>query len=206
MYFAKSRGCHIEFSGGDVMVLFAQKGEENTVETLKIAVEELRRAKMDKLLISSTRGYSAKMALEIVPKEVKLIVVTHHFGFKEPNQDEFSPQIRNELLKHGHIVHTATHVLSGIERAFRREYSGIYTAEVIANTLRLFSQGVKVCVEISLMAADAGFVRTDEWVVACGGSSKGLDTAVVIKPANSSRMLDLRIGEILCMPSEYQSS
>jgi len=188
------------------MVLFPQKGEVNTAQTLKIAFAELKAAGLKKMVISSTRGESAKAALEMVPNNVKLIVVTHHVGFKEPNQDEFSNQVREELLAKGHLVHSATHVLSGVERAFRREYNGIYTAEIIANTLRLFSQGVKVCVEITLMAADAGLVRCDEWVVVCGGSSKGLDTAMVIKPANSSRMLDLKIGKILCMPSEYQVS
>lgn len=188
------------------MVLFPQKGEINTVETLKIALEELKATGLKKMIISSTRGESAKTALQMVPDDVKLIVVTHHVGFKEPNDDEFSREVREELLAKGHFVHSATHVLSGIERAFRREYSGIHIAEVIANTLRLFSQGVKVCVEITLMAADAGLVRCDEWVVVCGGSSKGLDTAMVIKPANSSRMLDLKIGKILCMPSEYQGS
>lgn len=188
------------------MILFREKGEVNTQETLKIAVEELKKGNMNKLLISSTRGQSAKEALKVIPQGIKLIVITHHVGFKEPDQDEFSLQIKDELLRLGHIVHSATHALSGVERAFRREYHGIYTAEVIANTLRLFSQGVKVCVEIALMAADAGLVRSDEWIVACGGSSKGLDTAMVIKPANSSRMLDLKIGKILCMPSEYQDS
>lgn len=188
------------------MVLFKEKGEVNTQETLKIALEELKKANLSKLVISSTRGYSAKEALEVIPEGVKLIVITHHVGFKEPDQDEFSLQIKDELLKRGHIVHSATHALSGVERAFRREYHGIHTAEIVANTLRLFSQGVKVCVEITLMAADAGLVRSDEWIVVCGGSSKGLDTAMVIKPANSSRMLDLKIGKILCMPSEYQDS
>ncbi|MFN3283342.1 MAG: hypothetical protein ACK40Q_03830, partial [Pseudothermotoga sp.] len=128
------------------MVLFKEKGEVNTQETLKIALEELKKANLSKLVISSTRGYSAKEALEVIPEGVKLIVITHHVGFKEPDQDEFSLQIKDELLRRGHIVHSTTHALSGVERAFRREYHGIHTAEIVANTLRLFSQGVKVCV------------------------------------------------------------
>ena len=73
--------------------------------------------------------------------------------------------------------------------------------EIIANTLRMFSEGVKVAVEISLMAADAGLVKTSELVVACGGTESGLDSAVVIKPANSSNLFDLKVVELLCMPS-----
>jgi len=184
------------------MVLFPKKGEENTEKTLQLAIEEASKCGK-KLLISSTRGYSAEKALEMIPDDFQLIVVTHHHGFKEVDHQEFSEQTFQKLINKGHKVLTATHVLSGIERAFRREYNGIHIAEVIANTLRLFSQGVKVCVEMSLMAADAGLIKCSEWIVACAGSSKGLDTAMVIKPANTSRMLELKIGKIICMPSEY---
>lgn len=185
------------------MVLFKTEGEVNTETTLRIAIEEALKTDSKKLLIASSRGYSAQKALEMVPKEIKLIVVTHHVGFKEPNCDEFSPEVRRRLIEAGHTVHTATHALSSVERAFRRKYGGIHAAEIVADALRLVSQGFKVCVEISLMAADAGLVRCDEWIVACGGSGEGLDTAAVIRPANSSRLFDLKVGKILCMPSEY---
>jgi hypothetical protein len=185
------------------MILFKTEGEVNTESTLKIAIEEALKTESKKLLIASSRGYSAEKALSMVPDGIKLIVITHHVGFKEPNCDEFSADVKKRLVEAGHIVHTATHALSSVERAFRRKYGGIHAAEVVADALRLISQGFKVCVEISLMAADAGLIRCDEWVVACGGSSEGLDTAVVIRPANSSRLFDLKIGKILCMPSEY---
>jgi len=187
------------------MFLFAQSGEINTEETLKIALDELKRNGGDTLLISSTRGNSAVKALELIPEDVKLIVVTHSQGFKQPNTNEFSPELRQELISKGHVVLTSTHALSGLERSFRREFGGVYPSEIVANTLRLFSQGVKVCVEIAVMAADAGLVRCDEWVVSCGGTGKGLDTAMVIKPANSSNFFELQVGTILCMPSEYSS-
>ncbi|AEH51055.1 pyruvate kinase alpha/beta domain-containing protein [Pseudothermotoga thermarum] len=183
------------------MVLFKEAGEHNTEETLKLAIEEARKFGK-KLLIASTTGKSAKKALEMIPDDFQLIVVTHHTGFKQVDEQEFPEEVRNLLLQKGHKVLTATHVLSGIERAFRREYQGIHLAEIVANTLRLFSQGMKVCVEIALMAADAGLVKCSEWIVTCGGTSRGLDTCVVLKPANTSRMLELRIGKIICMPSD----
>jgi len=40
---------------------------------------------------------------------------------------------------------------------------------------------MKVVVEIAMMAADAGTVRTDETVICVGGTGRGADTAVVIK-------------------------
>ena len=66
--------------------------------------------------------------------------------------------------------------------------------------LRLFSQGVKVCVEISIMAADAGLIPTDKEVIALGGTAEGVDTAMVLKPAHMGNFFDLRINEIIAMP------
>jgi hypothetical protein len=73
--------------------------------------------------------------------------------------------------------------------------------EIIAYTLRIFGQGTKVAVEIALMAADAGLVRTDEDVISIGGTGKGVDTALVLRPATSSHLFDLRVREVICKPS-----
>jgi hypothetical protein len=90
--------------------------------------------------------------------------------------------------------------LASAERAFRDKYGGIDTQEIIADTLRRLSQGVKVGVECVMMAADAGVIPVDEDVVAVGGTSRGADTAMVVRPANSRRFFDLKVREMLCMP------
>ena len=59
---------------------------------------------------------------------------------------------------------------------------------------------MKVAAEITIMAADAGLVRTDEEVIAIGGSSRGADTAIIVRPANASRFFELKIKEIICKP------
>ncbi|HPB71075.1 MAG TPA: hypothetical protein PKX61_10440, partial [Syntrophales bacterium] len=75
--------------------------------------------------------------------------------------------------------------------------------EIMAFTLRTFGQGTKVAVEISLMAADAGLVRTDEDVIAVGGTVSGCDTALLLQPANSAHVLDLKIREVIAKPSVF---
>ena len=70
----------------------------------------------------------------------------------------------------------------------------------MANTLRCFSQGVKVACEIALMAADAGLVSTQKEAIAIAGFGKGADTALVLRPANSGRVFELDVLELLCMP------
>lgn len=72
---------------------------------------------------------------------------------------------------------------------------------MIAQTLRLFGQGMKVVVEITTMAADAGAIPVGKDVIAIAGSGKGADTAVVIKSASSHNLFDIVVREIIAKPS-----
>jgi hypothetical protein len=71
----------------------------------------------------------------------------------------------------------------------------------MAFTLRTFGQGTKVAIELSLMAADAGLVRTDEDVISIGGTGKGADSALLLQPANSANFFDLKVKEVICKPA-----
>ena len=71
---------------------------------------------------------------------------------------------------------------------------------MIAHVLKLMSQGVKVAVEVAIMAADAGAVPTDEEIIAVGGSGTGADTAIVLQGAHQNNFFDLDIREIIAMP------
>jgi len=72
--------------------------------------------------------------------------------------------------------------------------------DVVAMTLRMFGQGMKVACEIAAMAADAGLVRTDEEIITIGGTGRGADTAVVVQPACTHRFFGLKVKEIICKP------
>lgn len=60
-----------------------------------------------------------------------------------------------------------------------------------------------MCVEITLMAADAGLIPVDKDIVAIAGTGRGADTALRIKPANTARFFDLKIKEILAKPCNF---
>jgi hypothetical protein len=59
-------------------------------------------------------------------------------------------------------------------------------------------QGIKVCVEILLMACDGGCIGIGEKVIAVAGTGSGADTAVVGSAAPSTKLTSLRIHEIIC--------
>jgi hypothetical protein len=104
-----------------------------------------------------------------------------------------------ELENNGHSVHFGTMLFH------TDNFYGEKAPTVIANTLRAFCQGMKVCVEIILMAADAGFVDTGEQVVAVTGTGRGADTAVVAIASTSTKFSDLHITEIICKPLQTRN-
>ena len=119
---------------------------------------------------------------------------------RAPNAQEFTEENRKIVESKGSVVLTTTHAFSGLSRAMRKKFNTYIIGDIVANTLRIFGQGMKVVCEIAVMAADGGLVRTDEDVIAISGTSRGADTAVVLRPVNSSDFFDLRVKEILCKP------
>ena len=100
----------------------------------------------------------------------------------------------------GYKVLCTGHVLSGAERGLSRRFQGVSPVEVMAYTLRMFSQGTKVAVEVATMAADAGLIPVGEPVIAVGGTGGGADSAIILHAANANNILDTKIQEILCKP------
>ena len=133
----------------------------------------LRRTKADLyVLVASNTGRTAQAVLDEVKGDLQVICVTHHVGFKEPGHDEMEPEKRQELQEQGAKVLTTTHVLAGVDRAVRNQFGGLYPPEIIASALRMLGQGVKVCVEIAIMALDGGLIPYGIQVIAIGGTSR----------------------------------
>jgi len=187
------------------IVYFDSPGKENTESTLRFAFERAKKLGIKYLVIASSTGETATRALEMRDElgiEINLVIVTYHTGFFEEGKNSISPEIENYLKESGVRVVRQTHTLSGVERSISRKFGGLSRVEVIAEVLRsLFGHGLKVCVEITVMAADSGAIPIEE-VIAVGGRSRGADTAVVIRPAHMNNFFDMQIREIICIPWE----
>jgi hypothetical protein len=157
------------------------------------------------IVVATSTGETGTKFLEaLAGRDVNLVCVTHHAGFREGDALDLVPEHEAALRAAGAPILVATHALSGVSRSISTQFGGTTPVEVIAHTLRLFGQGMKVCVEIAVMAADAGLIPTDRDVICVGGTGRGADTAVVLRPAHMNRFFDLRIREILCKPSDIQ--
>ena len=186
---------------------FEKPGVENTDAVLALAKQRAKELGIKTILVASTSGKTAVKAMNVL-KGLRVIVVTHSAGFLEPNVQEFTEENRKIVESKGGILLIAAHAFGGISRAFRQSEipqapATYVVGDLIASTLRIFGQGLKVACEIAVMAADAGLVRTDEEVIAIAGTGRegrGADTAIVVQPNNAHRFFDLKVKELICKP------
>lgn len=181
-------------------VYFTETGPANTGRTLELARARAKELGIGKVLVATTSGATGVQAVEVL-RGLEVVAVSHSTGFQEPDTQEMSEANRAAIEAANARLLTCQHAFGGVGRGVRRKLGTFQVDEIVAYTLRTFGQGLKVAAEISLMAADAGLVRTDEPVVAIAGTGGGADTAVVLRPANSQDFLDLRFLEIICMPA-----
>jgi hypothetical protein len=183
-------------------VYFKEAGAENTDTLLETVKKYVEAEKIKDIVVASTTGSTGAKAAKLF-QGCNITVVAHSHGFKEPGKGELDETFKKEILKAGAKIFVGTHALSSAERAVRKEFGTIQTLELMANVLRRMGEGTKVCVEITLMAADAGLIPADKDVVAIGGTGQGADTALRICPANTARFFDLKIREIIAKPSNF---
>ena len=181
------------------IVYFDKPGADNTEEVLHIAKKRAVELGIKTVVVASNTGDTGVRAIEVF-KGIKVVVVTHSTGFKSPNFQELTEENRQKIIANGGLILTTPHLFRGVSGAMFKQFNMHEIGVIIANTLRLMGQGLKVAIEISVMAADAGLVRTDEDAIAIAGSGGGADYAVVLKPVHSNDFFNLKVKEILCKP------
>jgi len=179
-------------------MIFEKPGKDHTDDVVEIALNAARERGIKYIVLASHTGFTARKFIGI--DDVKVICVSGVNGAREKGVNAMSKETRSELIAGGVDVVTATHVLSGVERGISTKVGGMYPAEIMAFTLRMFSQGVKVCVEIAIMALDADVVPYGEAVVAIGGTGNGADTVAIVTPSHAASVFETKVHEILCKP------
>ena len=180
-------------------VYFEKPGRQNTEEVLHVAKQRARELGIKTILVASTAGDTGVKATEAF-KGLRVIVVSHVTGMLEPDTQEFTVENKRLIESKGGVIVTAAHAFSGLSRAMRTKHNMYLLGDIVADTLRIFGEGTKVACEIALMAVDAGLVRTDEDVISIGGTGRGADTALVLRPVNTHNFFDLKVKEVLCKP------
>jgi hypothetical protein len=179
-----------------------QTGKINTEKTLEVAAKRAEELGTQHILIASTSGETGLMAAKLMVGR-SVIVVTHSTGFVQPDHQQLLPELRTQIEEAGALILTCQHAFGGVGRAVRKKLGTYEVDEIMAFTLRIFGEGMKVAIEIALMAADAGLVSTQAPCISLGGTAYGVDAALVLIPANAQNFFDLRVLEILAKPRLY---
>ncbi len=183
------------------VMYFEKPGKENTEACLEIVKNTIKNGSFKHLVVASTEGDTGLLFSEALKDSgVNIVVATHSAGFKSPNTHEMNSEIRKKIEAAGAKVYTGTMITHNIETAFSSKFNGIYPTLIVAQSLRRYGEGPKVCCEIIMMAADAGIIPEGEEVLAVAGTAKGADSVLVIRSAASKRFLELKVLEILAKP------
>jgi len=192
---------------------FEENKPENTDIVLDLVKKKAQEKSIKHVVVASTSGETGVKAAEAFRNSgINVVVVTHQIG---PRGHELLEENEKKIRDLGGKIVTCTHAFEGVGSSLRRmqprepgqplpqPYWPAYvpsTGELIANVLRLFSRGMKVCLEITVMAADAGAIHIGENVIAVAGQHAGANTAIVIKSANTINFFDLDVQEIIAKP------
>ena len=180
---------------------FEKPGRANTDQCLDIVVKAIDEFSYKHVVVASTNGDTGVLFSEqLKDKDINLVVVTHSYGFKEPNTIELTDNNRERIIAAGAQIYTGTMITHSLETALAKQFSGVYPTLLVAQTLRRFGEGIKVCCEMIMMATDAGLVPEEDEIVTIAGTGYGADTVSVIRSAASKRFFDLKVLEILAKP------
>ena len=172
---------------------FEEPGEENTVAVFDLVDNVLEEEGISKVLVASTRGGTARYAMDRYKgRNVRLVILPHQYGTR-PEQ-RFPDELVERARQEGHVVHFGTMPFA-MGRLF-----GFSIGAAVADFLRVFCQGFKVCIELVLIAGNAGLADVGEKMVAVAGTGRGADTAMVATGATSWNLKDLHVSRILCKP------
>jgi hypothetical protein len=181
-------------------IYFTTPGKLNTEYTLQIAKENSIKKDIKTILVASTIGHTIEKAIELFSDiEVRFIVIGGR-------RNQFPDNLYTKLLEDGHRV------------IFNSDHSFQYP-DIVWEILRRFSEGIKVCVQMSLIASDLGIINEGETVIAVAGTGRedfpsggGADTAIIIEctksekffklnlPQSETKIIGRKIKEILCRP------
>jgi hypothetical protein len=193
------------YPGGNIMqrtvTYFEKPGPGNSADCLEIAKQAINESGCRHIVIATTWGDTGQLFAEALKDtDINVVAVTHSFGFKEPNTIELTPEAKERIETAGAKIYTGTLITHSLETALAAQFSGVYPTLLVAQSLRRFGEGLKVCCEMTMMTADAGLIPEGEEIIAVAGTGRGADTVAILRSAASKRFLDLKVLEILAKP------
>ena len=196
----------------DKIFYFKEEGKMNISKTAELSIRKAKEEGISKILVFTGDGEGPLELRKQLgnEKQVNIIAVTFPnlmpFFQKEGNGEikEFFPKTSYTELKE---VFNSKNIklVQGVMPFEDVVIPGARDSKVmtIKEALGLFSGGLKLCVQASLMATDSGAIKPGEKVI-----SMSADTSIITNGANSNFLFHpirgLKINKVICKPLTFQ--
>jgi hypothetical protein len=172
------------------IIYFDRPGPENTDELMNLVRQRLARGDVKHVAVATTSGRTALRAAQLIDNasvQIAAIAFQSEYWGDHGKPDE---QIAAEAEARG-----VRFIPDKPKVSYWHEAGG-----ESADTLRKFGQGIKVALEVVMMAVEAGMIPAGAKAIGIGGSSKGADAAVVATAAGPEKIGEFFVHEILAKP------
>lgn len=190
---------------------FSEYGEGNTSAVIDVVRERLAEGGIEALVVASTTGKTAlALAREVRPEsDLPLICIS------DPPWAKYYPAITDENRQA--LEELGVEIVDYVPYASHSHSVGpcknMYGAPdlrvMIFDAFRLVGgQGLKVAMEVGMMATDGGKIKPGALILCVGGTGTGADCAIVMRAGFSVEILSRdpdrrpQVREILAMPLE----
>ncbi len=186
---------------------FEKSSPAHTLDTIESVKRRLGQADLSKVIVPVTSGktfnefkkhFDERQLIRVSEEEAisvcKLIIK------KESFFDKLVSDRTDDIFKN---IYKRREMFDAVFLPFCGENN-----DAARDILYAFGHGMKVAVQITLVAVEKDYISSGERVIAVGGLEGGVDTGVVIKAAtrNQAFKLDspkrLEIEEVVCMPKK----
>jgi hypothetical protein len=191
-------------------ILFEKAGRHNTPKVVEAVLRRLDDADLSTVVVASTTGYTASQFADALQgrDDITLISVgetplIREWGAEWP---VLSAETKQALEARGVVVADRIPYLLHSSVLDTSVWKAPSAEEIFRESLYAFGQGLKVAVEVVLIAVASGFLEPYQDVIAVGGTSRGADTAIVVRATFPNHVFSqdagkrLRIHEVLCKP------
>jgi hypothetical protein len=188
---------------------FEKSGKHNTAEVIETVMHRMGEGDISTIVVASTTGYTAlEFSDALEGQNATLISVgetplIREWGAEWPCLE---PETKQELEGRGVVVADRIPYLLHSSVLDFSQWKAPSAEEILRESLYAFGQGLKVAVEVVLIAVASGFLEPYQDVIAVGGTSRGADTAIVVRATLPNHVFSqdadkrLIIREVLCKP------
>lgn len=171
-------------------ITYFQRAGDHTEQVVEVLKRRLAKGDVRTVVVATDSGATALRVATAVGGMARVLAIAH---------TTLGAEVRLRLEELGTVVR------DGLTPALDRDYPGMNLIWY-RRGLRALGQGLKVAVEVTLMATDEGLIVPGEEVLAVGGTSRGADTVALVKAAVTRDLYSadpdrrVEVSEVVAMP------